>query len=354
MTDRLLIVTMLFLLAFSPSGLEAADWKSVVDLKGNWYFTVGDDKRWADPETDVREWDRISVPGDWENSYPGYNGFAWYRKSFNLNNTSNIETYSLFLGYIDDVDEVFINGEKIGQSGGFPPKYITAYKQERIYQVPAKLLKPQGNVICVRVYDTGENGGIVGGDKIGIYFDQEVSLLDINLSGTWKFSPDYWKGFRENEFDDREWDNIYVPDKWENQGFQDLDGRAYYRKRFNVPDNLMGEELFLILGKIDDFDKVYLNGKMIGAVEELPNYSRFRRGDCWQLFRAYKIPKDALRHKNILVVEVEDMYYDGGIYEGPVGIIKANKAEELLKKYKSGNRKNGWESFLNDLFDLLD
>lgn len=353
MTDRLLIVTMLFLLAFSPAGLEAADWKSVADLKGSWHFTIGDDISWADPDTDISDWDRINVPHFWEKYYPGYNGFAWYRKSFDFNNTADVEMYSLFLGFIDDADEVFINGKKIGQTGGFPPKFETAFKQERVYQVPADILKPYDNIICVRIYDEGGHGGIIHGNRIGIYFDRDVNLLDINLSGTWKFSPDYWKGHRNPEFDDREWNDIYVPAKWENQGFERLDGRAWYRKRFFVPNELLKEDLYLILGKIDDFEEVFLNGKLIGEVEELPNYSRFRRGNAYQLFRAYRIPKDLLRHKNVLVVEVEDMYGYGGIYEGPVGIIERNKARELSERYRWKYRNNGWNSFLNDLLDLL-
>ena len=355
MTDRLLIISMLFLLTFNPSSLEAADWRLIVDLKGTWHFTVGDDKNWASLNADISDWDRLPVPAGWEQYYQGYNGFAWYRKPFIFNNSTTIKTFTLFLGYIDDVDEVFINGQKVGQSGRFPPNFQTAYNRERRYQVPAEIVKPGENVICVRVFDEAKNGGIVRGERIGIYYDENRSLLDIDLSGTWKFSPDYWKGFKNTKFDDREWDDIFVPMNWESQGYEDLDGTAWYRKRFRIPDQMMDKELYLILGKIDDFEKVYLNGRLIGEVEELPGYSRLRRNNSYQLFRAYRIPPDLLQHQNVIAVEVEDRYGEGGIYEGPVGIIEGqNKAEELLRKYRWRNRNRGWESFFNDLFDLLD
>ena len=153
MTDRLLIVTMLFLLALQPLVTEAADWRSVVDLKGSWSFTVGDDIRWTEPETDIGDWDKIQVPRDWESHYPGYNGHAWYRKTFDYSPLSTHNTLTLFLGFIDDVDEVYINGQKVGSTGQFPPFFKTAYNIERRYLVPVDLLKPNNNVICVRVYD---------------------------------------------------------------------------------------------------------------------------------------------------------------------------------------------------------
>jgi len=60
---------------------------------------------------------------------------------------------------------VFFNGVKIGFSGGFPPNYYTAWNAEREYRIPNELLNYNGdNVIAVRIYDKGGEGGIYSGE----------------------------------------------------------------------------------------------------------------------------------------------------------------------------------------------
>ena len=354
MTNRLLIVTLFMLLAFDPFGLEAADWRSVVDLRGSWLFTVGDDEDWSSLDLDVSDWDKLQTPREWEHFYPGYNGFGWYRKSFSFTATTEDQAYVLFLGFIDDVDEVFINGVKVGKSGKFPPNFKTAFSRERRYQIPENVLRSGTNVIAVRVFDEAKEGGIHRADQFGIYYDRDENIMDLNLSGSWKFSRDYEKGLKQVKFDDQQWENIHVPMNWENQGYEEYDGTAWYRKAFNLPDRLNDKELMLVLGRIDDFDKVYFNGQLIGQVEDLSGYSRFEKGNAYRLFRAYRIPKELLRQKNLIVVEVEDMSGEGGIYEGPVGIIEQQKAESIIQKYSSENRNSGWGSFMRDLINWLD
>ncbi|MGQ8338138.1 sugar-binding domain-containing protein [Sunxiuqinia sp. A32] len=354
MTNRLLIVTMLFLLAFGSSELKAADWQKVVDLRGSWYFTVGDDPAWADPNTDISDWDRIDAPRAWEHYYEGYNGFAWYRHSFRLDPEVKGKDLTLFLGSIDDVDEVFVNGHKVGQTGYFPPYFKTAAGQDRRYIVPSEILLPTANVICVRVFDFYKQGGMVNANRFGFFIDRDLRFLDLDLSGKWKFSTDRYSDFNKTSFDDSLWDEIQVPAKWESQGCPDYDGYGWYRKKVIIPDYLLENKLFLILGRIDDYDKVYLNGHLIGRVEDLEAYSRFRRDNSCNLLRVYELPKEYVRNKNLIAVEVRDQWGDGGIYEGPIGIMTADNAEQLYKKNRWENRNSGWESFINDLLELLD
>lgn len=337
------------LMAFGPLALEASDWRPLVTFNGTWLFTVGDDPAWASPLADVQDWDQINAPGQWERYYEGYNGYAWYRKNFDFRPASKTNTVTLFLGFIDDVDEVFINGQKIGQTGKFPPRYQTAYDQERRYLVPASLLNETKNVIALRVYDEGRHGGIVSAGKFGLYYDRHEELLELDLSGSWKFSIDNLGDMHDPATSDEKWKVIYVPLNWEQQGFVDYDGRAWYRKRFLLPETLKGKELYLVLGKIDDFDKVYLNGEKIGQVEDNDRYSRFQRGNAWQLYRIYKIPSNLLRSKNMVSVEVQDEMGGGGIYEGPVGIMTHERVREFENRIRNEGYNNGWNSFLRDL-----
>jgi hypothetical protein len=77
------------------------------------------------------------VPEPWEEQgFHGYNGYGTYRKHFTLDNELRGLMLYLSLGYIDDVDAVYVNGTKIGSTGAFPPQYQTAYNARRLYFMP--------------------------------------------------------------------------------------------------------------------------------------------------------------------------------------------------------------------------
>lgn len=57
----------------------------------------------------------------------------------------------MFLGKIGEVDEVYLNGFKIGQTGNPPPKYINMMNTERVYYLPSYLIK-KVNTLEIRVY----------------------------------------------------------------------------------------------------------------------------------------------------------------------------------------------------------
>lgn len=325
------------LLIFSLTKVIASDWSSVVDFEGFWQFSVGDDEKWAEPKLNDESWDRIFVPKRWEDAYPDYNGYAWYRKTFNMRWVPDDTKLFLMLGRIDDVDEVYLNGIKIGQTGSFFPNYETAYDIERHYFIPDGILKQENNVIAVRVYDEHGKGGIVSGDKIGIFFDNDISLLSYNLAGEWKFSTFRQQRINDLNFNDSKWNDIIVPGNWENQGFKNYDGYAWYRKTFILPTKLGEEELYLILGKIDDYDKVYLNGELIGRTEYLDRYNRYNKYNAWRLYRVYKIPSGVLRKNNVLVVEVKDLELGGGIYEGPIGLATYRNAKVIEEREDDSN-----------------
>lgn len=314
---------------------QAEDLRKVVSLSGTWKFSIGDDIKWANPSYDDSGWDQMNVPESWENEgYQDYNGYAWYRKSFKVYNIPSDTPIYLMLGQIDDADVVYLNGKEIGRSGKFPPEFKTAYDRTRKYIIPAGAVKENGeNVVCVRVYDSFQNGGITSG-PIGIYFDEDIDFLDLNLSGLWKFQTGNNKEWKTPEFNDQDWKKITVPSVWENEGYEDYDGYAWYRFDFTLPQNFMTGDLYISLGKIDDEDDVYLNGKNIGNVYDLRK-SAFSRGDGWQYNarRLYKIPVGGINRtgKNVIAVRVYDGQGLGGIYEGPIGIMSA----ENYRKYKN-------------------
>jgi cephalosporin-C deacetylase-like acetyl esterase len=134
-----------------------------LDIAQGWKFYKGDQAAFAQPGFDDKAWQPIAVGKSWESAgYENYDGLGWYRLQLNIPATlqqsldKNYNTLLLSLGQIDDADETYFNGQRIGSS--------KAYDAQRKYQVPANLIKwGQLNVIAVKVTDTGGGGGMYHG-----------------------------------------------------------------------------------------------------------------------------------------------------------------------------------------------
>ena len=316
--------------------MVGANAKNYLDLEGNWRFSIGDDTAWSSPDFDDNNWEKIKVPAAWEDQgFHGYNGFAWYRKTFTVPKELVGSNFVLSAGLIDDVDQTFINGKLIGMSGGFPPQYATAYDAYREYYISKDFLKEGKNTIAIRVYDAQLGGGIVSG-TVGLLAIQsnagQTSFpdLDIDLRGKWKFNTGDISDWKNPGYDDKSWTEIFVPAFWETQGYKDYDGFAWYRLKFTLPEKYLNQKMVLMLGKIDDIDQVFINGTFVGSTGDwnfdvVPN--SFNQNYEWEKNRGYYIPENILLpgKENVIAVRVYDGFIDGGIYKGPIGLITQNK-----------------------------
>ena len=326
------------LLIWSPGVLFAQnDLVKISDLSGTWKFSIGDREEWFTTSYDDSRWESVRVPSSWEDQgFYGYNGYAVYRKKFTISPEHEGKTLYLMLGYIDDVDETYINGKKIGITGSFPPGYVTAYNARRVYPIPGDLLNfDKPNVVVVKVYDSQLAGGIVSGE-VGIYGSRFDMQPEINLNGSWKFRTGDDMGRREPSFNDASWNQIFVPGKWEDQGYRDYDGMAWYRKSFYYKGEIGDETAIVLLGRIDDFDEVYLNGKLIGSTGQIKPYGHMNTGEQWRALRTYYISTDLLKKNqtNTIAVRVYDGQGGGGIYEGPIGIISQSRFINFWRSHK--------------------
>jgi sialate O-acetylesterase len=158
--------------------------------------------------------------------------------------------------------------------------------------------------------------------------------------------------WKEINYDDRDWKNVHVPAYWETQGFKDYDGYAWYRVAFKVPADYEGRSLIALVGKIDDFDEVYLNGERIGRTGPMPKCPMHHTdSDEYLQMRAYTIPAGVVLpgKENVLAVRVYDCWQGGGIYEGPVGIVTK---QHYLKSKRTLWRVEEWfENLFDDIFD---
>jgi alpha-galactosidase len=150
-------------------------------LNSGWKFKTGDDRAWASPSFDDSSWGTIDPKKIWEDQgFKGYNGFAWYRcktvirSSMKDQNNMN-DSLLILLGKIDDCDQVFLNGELIGENGrtiylssqpagdfikeqgrwNLDRRYVLAANDARIHW-------DKENLVAVRSYDQGGAGGMFG------------------------------------------------------------------------------------------------------------------------------------------------------------------------------------------------
>lgn len=345
-TQTILLILLSSIIGCNVVEDQVREENKLVDLSGNWKFSIGDDSSWASLGYNDWDWEEIKVPSSWENEgFHGYNGFAWYRKWFELPDEYSNSNLFLHLGFIDDVDETYLNGNLVGLTGGFPPYFLTAYNASRKYFLPKQILNRGKNLIAVRVYDAQLEGGITNG-KIGIYKSggKGETLADVdpgvNLPKIWKFNQGDNLEWIGEEYDDSRWQNIFVPAFWETQGYKGYDGFAWYRTKFYLPKEFKNEKFVLMLGKIDDMDQTYVNGKLIGSVgdwnfDDKP--TSFNDNNEWETFRGYFLSGNILKpgEYNIIAVRVYDGYLDGGIYEGPIGLITQEKYREFWNERKN-------------------
>ena len=132
---------------------------------------------WADPALADAEWKTIKLPGSWRSALGGFEGVAWFRKSFDLPEALQGKDVVIFLGQMDRRDTVWINGVQVGQSD--------SNGWVRQYRVDAKLLKPTGNLVAVRILGGSGFQGNAANLKI-VELSKGAPDPGFSLVGDWK------------------------------------------------------------------------------------------------------------------------------------------------------------------------
>ena len=109
------------------------------------------------------------------------------------------------------------------------------------------------------------------------------------------------------DLDDATWDSLGVPSRWEEAGYEGMDGIAWYRTSFGLTADEAQEGVRLGLGTIDDSDISWVNGHEVG-----------RTTLAWNSARVYEVPPAILKPgRNVVTVRVEDTGGGGGIWGDP-------------------------------------
>lgn len=217
--------------------------------------------------------------GEWEECSPetiGDFSSVGYFFGRNLYNELNIPIGLIHTSWGGTVAETWISSETISEDPDFKELLdklqqmnMDKYKEERLEKIS-------------KIFDgeiPNEDKGIVDGKPVW-------SALDYN---------------------DGDWKTIQTPKYWEQQGYINIDGIAWYRKEIQLNEDQTNSNLTLHLGKIDDSDITFMNGIEIGKTEN--EYSKDR---------IYTIDKKYLQPgKNMIVVRVDDTGGNGGIWGDP-------------------------------------
>ncbi|MCX6168226.1 MAG: beta galactosidase jelly roll domain-containing protein [Ignavibacteriales bacterium] len=133
---------------------------------------------------DDSKWNTMNLPTQWESTEVGdFDGVIWFRKQINISKNWLNKDLILEIGKVDDMDITFVNGVKVGsyEEDGF-------WQTERVYNVPAEIVKDTLITIAVRVLDNQGGGGIWGPkEKMKLSLKEERE--NISLSGEWKYLP---------------------------------------------------------------------------------------------------------------------------------------------------------------------
>jgi sialate O-acetylesterase len=132
---------------------------------------------WKNINFDDSKWPTMKLPGVWEdNGFPGLDGIVWFRKTININEADAGQPAILELAKIDDIDETYINGQKVGS--------MDKWDEVRKYTIAPGILKVGKNVIAVKVTDNQGGGGIYGDANM---MQLAIGNSVLPLSGEWQF-----------------------------------------------------------------------------------------------------------------------------------------------------------------------
>jgi beta-galactosidase len=132
-------------------------------VRGEWRFHRGDDPSWKLRDLEDGDWQKVMLPDTWEHHshYTDDDVYGWFRRHIEIPADCKGRDFELLMGRIDDVDEVWLNGQRIGGTGSFPPNFQSAWDVERRYRIPVSLVRGDGSdVLAVRVFDSKNDGGV--------------------------------------------------------------------------------------------------------------------------------------------------------------------------------------------------
>lgn len=149
---------------------QSQAWHRALDVRDK-----GMQKAWQNGLDDA-DAGEIQLPAVFEDTkLRGFTGSLWFEKKFTVPAAMAGQPAHLWMGTMVDSDTMYINGQKVGETGyQYPP---------RKYLVPEALLHAGENALVVRLIVENGQGRWTPGKGYFLFNDQGV----IDLSGSWKY-----------------------------------------------------------------------------------------------------------------------------------------------------------------------
>src|SRR5438067_2813981 len=144
----------------------------------SWYdqYDVGIKEHWSDAALDESSWKSVDLFSGFKTlGVPDSPALVWFRKEVVLPDPLPAARAVLFLGSVERMDTVYINGRFIGGSAWV--------ENPRVYRIPDRLLKPGKNTFVIRVLKTQPNGGFLDKPEV-VHF--AIGDTNVPLAEDWK------------------------------------------------------------------------------------------------------------------------------------------------------------------------
>ncbi|NCO32762.1 MAG: hypothetical protein AUJ92_02395 [Armatimonadetes bacterium CG2_30_59_28] len=154
----------------------------------------------------------------------------------------------------------------------------------------------------------------------------------LSLPLEWKFRLEKTgdgepKGWHVTDLNDRDWATIQTNMAWEKQGYADYDGIAWYRLRFDVPeDKAKSERVTIRFGAVDESCWFWLNGEKIGEFI----FDVEKDADSWHKPLDFDIAGKLKAGENVIALRVRDSMGVGGLWK-PSYLVFGQEQPNLLK-----------------------
>ncbi|MCK6486801.1 MAG: hypothetical protein L6R48_00420, partial [Planctomycetes bacterium] len=223
--------------------------------------------------------------------------------------------------------------------------FIDIEQRRKPLRVVERILTAMGAVPAAQPLFTGVQGedGTLGGLR---------AVIDLPR---WRFSTDpagrgEAAGWAAAGFDDGGWRWLQAGLSWEQQGVADpaapshryhdpamgpaggryapYDGHAWYRCAATIPEAWRDGEVRLVLGTVDDTDRTFLDGALVGETGSgTPRH--------WEARREYLLPPERIRfgQPQVFAIQVHDNHGEGGLRKLPVRLEVAPRGAGAASPY---------------------
>lgn len=136
-------------------------------------------------------WHLQPVPNAWRSVPTGnlapVNGYSWYRALVNVPSSWEGDQLTIYAEALDDARATSINGQTIGATGTFPPRFRSGLGEQGRYAIEESALKYGAtNTIAIRVYQSDPRPNFSVAPPVIL---NETDMEAIRLEGSWQYRP---------------------------------------------------------------------------------------------------------------------------------------------------------------------